>query len=161
MRPMRHPVSTRRCRNGCRVAVRRFAGDPAGRPLGSDRVEPGARLAGNHDRDVLLQAEVADRVVGHPVLPVAPQDAALGASEGAQDCYAASCARGHPRAIRPRVSVAGRVGEGTGGLSEAFVAAPAEGSDLALAGLDCHGARANGQVTPALPRRPRQPKDAQ
>jgi hypothetical protein len=54
----------------------------AGHPLGRASVGPGARRAGDGERDVLLQGGVPGRVKGGVGLPAAPQDPAPGASDG-------------------------------------------------------------------------------
>lgn len=147
---MRRPVSTLQCGSACRLAVKRFALVPAGRPLGDGgagyplgrgQVDARPRLVGDSDGDVVLQAPVAGGVVGDAVLPAAPQDADPGAFEGADRALvvvAAGASRG-VAVSRPGVPVAGRVGECADRRSEAFVAAVAEAGDLAFARFDGDG----------------------
>ena len=77
-RVVRRRVSTPDRDSGCRLAVKRFALGPLGRPAGDGGVEhplgggcvgPGAPRSGDRDRDVLLEGAVAGRVVGGAVLP--------------------------------------------------------------------------------------------
>lgn len=69
--------------SGCRLAVKRCALGPAGRPvgdccaghpLGGGEVGPGARRSGDRDRDVLLRAGVTCRVIRGAGRPAAPGD---------------------------------------------------------------------------------------
>src|SRR5207248_8846995 len=141
------PVSTLSGDSGCRLAVKRFALGPAGRrfgdggaehPLGGSEVGHGARRGGDGDRAVLLQGAVAGGVVGGAVLPAAPDDAAPGASEGAQRAgvVVAAGARGGVAVLCPGVPVAGTVREGAERAAQPLVTAPAEARCPALAGLD-------------------------
>jgi hypothetical protein len=147
---MRRPVSTSGCDSRCRFAVKRFAFGPSGRRFG-DRgtghppcgceVGPWARWAGDGDRDVLLQGAVPGRVIGRPVLPAAPDDAAPGASERANRALVvvAACSRSGVVISRPGMPVPGAVSERVKRAAEPFVASPAKARDLAFAGL--HGDR--------------------
>ena len=87
---------------------------------------------------MLLQGAVAGGVVGDAVLPAAPEDAAPGASEGADRAGVVVAAGDRAGVVvgRPGVPVAGGVGERAERVAQAFVACPAEAGDLAFAGLD-------------------------
>src|SRR6516165_955244 len=93
-RPVSTPLafggSTRRF-SGRRLAVKRWALGPAGRPsgdsgagrpLGGGYVGHGARRGGDGDSDVSLQRAVTGGVIGHAVVPALPHDACPGAAEG-------------------------------------------------------------------------------
>ena len=133
--------------SACRQALRaRPCGPPFGdggaeHPLGGGEVGQGARRRGDRDRAVLLQGAVSGWVVGGAVLPAAPDDAAPGATEGAQRAgvLVAAGAGGGVAVLRPGVPVAGAVGQGAERAAQPLVAAPAEAGCLALAGLDRDG----------------------
>jgi hypothetical protein len=97
--------------SGCRLAVKRCALGPAGRPLGDcgaghplggGEVGPGARWAGDGDGDVVLGAGVAGWVVGGAGLPAFPDDPAPRAAEGPQRAAVVM-----PAGARVRVAVSG------------------------------------------------------
>src|SRR5918992_1544612 len=125
---VRRPVSTAEWGSGCRLAVKRFALGPLGRPvgdgcaehpLGGGEVGAGPRRGGDRDRAVLLRCAVAGGVVGDAVLPAAPQDAGPGAAEGADRArvVVTAGARGGVAIGGPGVPVAGGGGGGGGGGS--------------------------------------------
>ena len=166
-RRCRRPVSTSERVSGCRLAVKRFALGPLGRPVGDggaghpvggSEVGPGARRGGDRDRDVLLEAVVPGRVVGDAVLPTAPDDAAPGAAEGAGRArvIVAAGPGGRVVVLCPGVPLAGAIRQRAERCAQAFVAPPAEAGCLALAGLDrnrglagVRGERVAGWVTSA------------
>ena len=88
-----------------------------------------------------VEGVVLGRVVGGVVLPAAPEDAGPGASEDADGVGVAGAtgAGALVDVVCPGVPVSGAVGEDAYVLAQAFVAGPAEGGGVALAGLDCHG----------------------
>ena len=149
---MRRPVATPRVSSGCWLAVKRFALGAAHRRLGdggaSDplcegQVEAGPRLVGNRDRNVLLQATVADGLICGVVLPAAPEHANPGSSKGADRAgmVVAGGSGGGVVLLRPGLPMAGGVGEGARRGSQAVVAAAAKAGGLAFARLDgdrCH-----------------------
>jgi hypothetical protein len=78
--------------SGRRLAVKRWALGPAGRPSGDSGaghplaggyVGHGARRGGDGDSDVSLQRAVTSGVIWHSILPAAPHDARPGAADGA------------------------------------------------------------------------------
>src|SRR5215216_3230993 len=86
-------------------------------------------------RELALERPVAGRVVGLPVLPHPPEDAAPGASDGA-NCALVVVASGASAGVEvagPGVVVTAGGGERA---PQALVAGPAKGGVLALAGLD-------------------------
>src|SRR5690242_19178513 len=140
----RRPVSTVECGSGCRIAVKRCALGPAGRPWGDsgaghllsgNDVGPGARLGGNRDGDVLLQAGVALGVVRRAGLPAAPEDAAPRPAERAQRAAVVMPAgSGVGVAVSsPGVPPAGDVRERSQRVAQSLVARPPELGVLALA----------------------------
>ena len=134
---MRRPVSTPGRGSGCRLAVKRCALGPAGRPvgdggaehpLGGGQVEPGARSVRDHDGAVVLEAAVVGGVIGRAVVPAAPQDAGPGAAEDADGVGVAFAAgaRVGVEGGRPWGAVPGVVGEDVQGLAGAAVGGQAE-----------------------------------
>ncbi len=117
----RRPVSTLGRGSRYRLAVKRCALGPSGRPvgdggaghpLGGGEVEPGARHGRDGDGDVLLQSLMSLGVIGGVVLPAAPDDAAPGAPEGAQRAGVIVTARasGGVVVLGPGMPVTGAVG---------------------------------------------------
>jgi hypothetical protein len=89
--PLAFGGSTRRF-SGRRLAVKRWALGPAGRPsgdsgaghpLGGGYVGHRARRGGDGDSDVALQGAMAGWVIRDAVLPALPHDACPRSSEGA------------------------------------------------------------------------------
>ena len=143
-------TSTPECDSGCRLAVKRFALGPVGRPLGDGGaghplggggVGPGARRGGDSDSDMALQRAVAGRVIRDAVLPTAPHDPAPATADGADRAGVVVPAGegGGVQVLRPRVMVAAGVRERDERLAQALVARPAEAGCLAFARLDRDG----------------------
>jgi hypothetical protein len=91
------------------------------------------------------QVAVKGGVIGHAVLPTAPENTQPGPTEGANRVGMVLAARPCPPVdlAGPR-PVPGRVGEGRDRVAQPLVAGPAEADDAALAGLDSN--RANPGV---------------
>ncbi len=146
----RRPVSSRECCSGCRLAVKRFALGPTGRPwgdcvaehpLGGGEVGRGTRRGGDGDGDVLLQAGVSFGVVWGVGLPAAPDDPAPRAAEGSQRA-AVVVAAGASCVVAvggPGVPLAGDVREGPERVAQPLVVCPAELRGLPFLGFDGDG----------------------
>src|SRR6266511_482260 len=95
-----------------------------------------------------LEVAVAGGVVGGVVLPDAPDHAQPGAAEDADRVrvVVAAGAGALVDVVCPRVVLAAAVGEDADGAAEGFVAGPAEGGDLLLAGLDGDGGLAGDRL---------------
>jgi hypothetical protein len=99
------------------------------------------------------QSTVFGRVVGDAILPHPPDHAHPGTTEDADGMRVVTIAGPLPPVLGvlgPGMAMAGSVGEGADGVSEAVVAGPSEGCHLAFAGFDRHGAhdRISGQCLP-------------
>ena len=129
---------------GCRPIVKRFAfgrwgclfgGGGAEHPLNAGEVGAEPRGRGLPDSDVLLRD--GGQVVGHAVLPVAPEDAQPCASDGADRAGVVAVAMGSGAVLLSLgIAVACAVGECADGVAQALVAARAEARELAIAGSD-------------------------
>jgi hypothetical protein len=84
------------------------------------------------------------RVVRESVLPHAPDHSDPGTTKDADGVRMVAAASPRPSVYvsGPRVPVAGRIGEGSYRVAQAFVAGPTEGGHLAPAGFDRHRAHA-------------------
>src|SRR5436305_5725375 len=94
----------------------------------------------------VAEVAVSSRLVGHSIVPAAPEDPDPSTSQSADRMRVVlTSGPGSPvDLLSPRVPVAGGVGKGRDGDAEALVAGPPEGRDAQLARLHRDRAHAGG-----------------